>query len=89
MIKTIPICHLAGSRAFQRAECIQPFQESEFDIKKYDGISNALTEEINSKIETIKRAACGYRNKENFRTAILFHCGKLNMLPEIAKLSHH
>lgn len=28
------------------------------------------------KIEAIKRSACGYRNKDDFRTAILFHCGK-------------
>ena len=41
----------------------------------------ALTEGLNNKIEAIKRNACGYRNKANFRTAILFHCGKLDLLP--------
>lgn len=46
------------------------------------GITNALTEGLNSKIEAIKRKACGFRNKQNFRTAILFHCGKLDMMPK-------
>lgn len=45
------------------------------------GVTNALTEGLNNKIEAIKRNACGYRNKANFRTAILFHCGKLDLLP--------
>lgn len=45
------------------------------------GITNALTEGLNSKIEAIKRNACGFRNKQNFRTAVLFHCGKLSMMP--------
>jgi len=47
------------------------------------GISNALTEGINSKIEAVKRDACGFRNKYNFMIAIMFHCGKLDMSPEI------
>ena len=45
------------------------------------GISNSATEGLNSKIEVVKRSACGYRNKDNFRTAILFHCGKLDLMP--------
>ena len=48
------------------------------------GISNALTEGINNKIESIKRDACGFRNKESFRTAILFHCSKLDMMPRMS-----
>ena len=47
-----------------------------------NGISNSATEGLNSKIEVIKRSACGYRNKDNFRTAILFYCGKLDLMPE-------
>ena len=50
-----------------------------------NGISNSATEGLNSKIEVIKRSACGYRNKDNFRTAILFHCGKLNLMPEMGR----
>jgi len=44
-------------------------------------ISNAAAEGLNSKIQTVKSNARGYRSFEGFRTSILFHCGKLNMLP--------
>lgn len=47
------------------------------------GITNALCEGLNSKIEAIKRAACGYRSKSRFRVAILFHCGKLDLMPRL------
>lgn len=43
--------------------------------------TNALTEALNSKIQEIKYRARGYRNRGNFRLAILFHCGKLDMNP--------
>jgi transposase len=52
------------------------------------GVTNALTEGLNNKIEAIKRNACGYRNKGNFRTAILFHCGKLDLLPHRLEMTH-
>lgn len=44
-------------------------------------ITNAVAEGLNSKIMAIKRRACGYRNKENFKTAIYFFCGGLNLYP--------
>jgi len=44
-------------------------------------ITNAQAEAINSRIETIKRLARGYRNLEHFKTAILFHCGGLELQP--------
>lgn len=44
-------------------------------------ISNAASEGLNSKIQTVKSNARGYRSFEGFRTSILFHCGKLDMLP--------
>ena len=44
-------------------------------------ITNAVAEGINSKIQQIKSAARGFRNFENYRIAILFHCGKLDMYP--------
>lgn len=40
-------------------------------------ITNAVTEGLNSKIQTLKANARGYRNFAHYRTAILFHCGKL------------
>lgn len=44
-------------------------------------ITNAVTEGLNSKIQTIKSNARGFRNFEHYRIAILFHCGKLDMMP--------
>jgi transposase len=48
----------------------------------HHGITNAFSEGINSKIQDIKSAARGFRNFENYRIAILFACGKLNMKPQ-------
>ncbi len=44
-------------------------------------ITNALGESLNSKIEKVKRLACGYRNRKHYRTAIYFHCGGLDLYP--------
>jgi transposase len=44
-------------------------------------VTNAVAEGLNSKIMAIKRRACGYRNKEHFKTAIYFFCGGLNLYP--------
>jgi len=45
-------------------------------------ITNAQAEGFNSKIQAIKSQARGFRNFANYRTAILFHCGKLNLYPQ-------
>lgn len=42
-------------------------------------ITNAVTEGINSKIQAIKKTACGFRNMEHFKIAIYFHCGGLDL----------
>lgn len=44
-------------------------------------ITNAVAEGLNSKIQTVKKAACGFRSFENFKTAIFFHCGGLRLYP--------
>lgn len=44
-------------------------------------ITNAVCEGLNSKIQTIKKRAYGFRNKEHFKTAIYFHCGGLQLYP--------
>ena len=44
-------------------------------------ITNAGAESINAKIQAVKRRACGFRNRERFRTAIYFHCGGLELHP--------
>ena len=45
------------------------------------GITNAMSEGFNSRIQSIKSQARGFRAFENFRTRILFYCGKLDLLP--------
>lgn len=44
-------------------------------------ISNAATEGFNSVIQSIKANARGFRSFENYRVAILFQCGKLDLKP--------
>jgi transposase len=46
------------------------------------GITNAFTEGMNSRIQEIKSAARGFRNFDNYRIAILFACGKLDLKPQ-------
>ncbi len=45
------------------------------------GITNAVAEGISSKIQAVKRRAGGYRNSDNFKTAIFFYCGGLDLYP--------
>lgn len=44
-------------------------------------ISNATAEGLNSKIQMIKEMACGFRNREHYKTAIYFHCSGLDLYP--------
>jgi len=44
-------------------------------------ITNAVTEGLNSKIQAIKSNARGFRSFFNYRTRILFFCGKLDLYP--------
>ena len=45
------------------------------------GVTNSVAEGINSKIMSIKRRAGGFRNRENFKIAIFFYCGGLDLHP--------
>lgn len=47
----------------------------------HHGITNAVAEGLNSKIQAIKAAARGFRNFANYRIAVLFHCGGLSLYP--------
>lgn len=46
-------------------------------------ITNATAEGLNSKIQMVKMMACGYRNRDHYRTAIYFHCGGLDLYPRL------
>jgi transposase len=45
-------------------------------------VSNAMLEAKNARIQWVKKMACGFRNRERFRMAILFHLGGLNLMPK-------
>lgn len=47
-------------------------------------ITNAVAEGVNSKIATIQKRAYGFRNLDNFMTAVYFHCGGLDLWPHRA-----
>jgi transposase len=51
-------------------------------------ITNAMSEGFNSRIQALKSAARGFRRFENYRTRILFFCGKLNLAPNLPSASH-
>jgi transposase len=44
-------------------------------------ITNSVAEGMNSKIMSIKRRVGGFRNRQNFKTAIFFYCGGLSLYP--------
>src|ERR1019366_56847 len=52
-------------------------------------ITNAVSEGFNSRIQAIKADARGFRRFANYRTRILFHCAKLNMLPVLPASATH
>jgi transposase len=47
-------------------------------------VTNAKAEAINTRIQSLKKTACGFRNRSRFRAAILFHLGGLDLYPELA-----
>lgn len=42
-------------------------------------VSNGNAESLNSKIRLLRIKSRGYRNKERFKVAVMFHYGRLNM----------
>jgi transposase len=69
---------------------LQPMVEAARTIRNHLwGIINAIvlkattagSESLNAKIQKLKKWACGFRNRERFKTAILFHFGGLNLYP--------
>ncbi len=48
-------------------------------------VTNAALEGLNNKVQTLIKKAYGYRNKERFKIDILFHCGGLQLHPNILK----
>lgn len=50
-------------------------------------ITNAVAEGINSKIMSIKRRVGGFRSVNNFKTAIFFYCGGLDLHPRQSRMN--
>lgn len=48
--------------------------------------TNASSEAMNNKIQHIKKIAYGFRNRERFKNAILFHLGGLDLYPKLTNL---
>ena len=57
--------------------------------------TNAIAESLNARIQLsariqkVKAMACGFRNRERFRRAILFHLGGLDLMPAGASYPTH
>jgi len=69
---------------------LQPVIDAAHTLKRHEAgllsyfahrITNAGAESLNSRIQAIRVAARGYRNRTNFKTAIYFHCGGLQLYP--------
>jgi transposase len=70
---------------------LEPVIEAARTLKRHEAgllaffahhITNATAEGLNSRIQAIRVSARGYRNRENFKTAIYFHCGGLDLYPQ-------
>lgn len=62
------------------ARMIQRHLENILTYLRYP-ITNAVTEGLKSQIQSIQSNARGFRSFQNYRTRILFFCGKLDLYP--------
>ncbi len=69
---------------------LQPMIEAARTLKRHEAglycyfshrITNAAAEGLNSRIQAIRVSVRGYRNRENFKTAIYVHCGGFDIYP--------
>ncbi len=51
-------------------------------------LHNGHAESMNSRIQRLKQRACGYRSRDRFRNAILFHLGGLDLYPQTAQVQN-
>ncbi len=70
---------------------LQPVIDAAYTLKRHlcgllsyfaHRITNAGAEGLNSRVQAIRVQARGYRNRENFKTAIFFHLGGLALYPQ-------
>ena len=75
--KTLPLYDHAEERTWRHLDSSIP------DLLTYyqHPVTHAMRKGLNSQIQKIKSMACRFRNLENFKTAIYFHCGGLDYYP--------
>jgi transposase len=73
-----------------RRSALEPVKKAALTFKRHldniltycvHGITNAAAESLNSRIMALKRISPGRRNKENFKTAVYFYHGGLDIYP--------
>ena len=83
--------HLDGWYFWATHSRLQPVIDAAKTLKRHEAgllsyfdhrITNAAAEGLNSRIQAIRVSARGFRNRENFKTAIYFHCGGLQLHPQ-------
>ena len=52
------------------------------------GVTNAAGESVDSKVQRIRRVACGFRSRERFSSAILLHRGDVDLHPTRVSATH-
>jgi len=45
-------------------------------------LTKASVEGLNNRMQSLVKKACGYRNRDRFKTDILFHLGGLDLYPK-------
>lgn len=70
------------------ADMIQRHKENILTFVRHR-VTNGVAEGLNSKVMSVKRKACGYRNKEHFKIAIYFFCGGLKLYPALPEGAIH
>jgi transposase len=73
------------SRLAPMVETAQMIQRHLHNVLTYftHRVTNAVAEGLNSKIATIQKRACGFRNRNHFKIAVYFHCGGLSLYPSV------
>ena len=76
------------SRLQPMIEVARTIERHLHNVLTYDvhPITNAVAEGLNSKIATVQKRACGFRNRDHFKTAIYFDRGGLNLYPSAVTL---
>jgi transposase len=74
---------------------LRPIIDGARTLKRHDAgllshlahrVTNAAAEGLNSRIQAIRVAARGYRNRTNLKNAIYFHCAGLQLYPATHKI---